>query len=252
MKKHRQKIMLVAGCSHSAGSEIDGTDDSAYNREHSFGNQLAKIRGYTPINIAISGHSNPAIARSVLDWFDRCYDPESMDVFVCVGWTESIRVDCPSPYQINYRDWNASVDHYTDDHNNFLQVNAGWAGNNYAEQRIIPYWQDFQVRQPVSLELISINAVLQLQYFFQMHGVDYIMCNTMHMFTTPCEHLDFYIKLVHRKKYYGMLDNSLGFFWHYRNRGYENPKAKYWHHGEQAHLEHAHVLNGLIENPEVT
>lgn len=39
----KEKIMLVTGCSHAGGSEIDGTEDSAYNREHSFGNVLGKI-----------------------------------------------------------------------------------------------------------------------------------------------------------------------------------------------------------------
>ena len=36
-----EKIMLIAGCSHAAGSEIDGTEDSVYNRQHSFGALLA-------------------------------------------------------------------------------------------------------------------------------------------------------------------------------------------------------------------
>ena len=33
MKK--EKILLIAGCSHAAGSEIDGDEDSQYNRDHS-------------------------------------------------------------------------------------------------------------------------------------------------------------------------------------------------------------------------
>ena len=32
-----------------------------------------------------------------------------------------------------------------------------------------------------------------------------------------------------------LLDNDAAFFWHYRNAGYENPKAKYWHHNEEPH-----------------
>ena len=34
----KEKIMLIAGGSDLAGSEIDGSDDSYYNRDNSFGN----------------------------------------------------------------------------------------------------------------------------------------------------------------------------------------------------------------------
>ena len=32
-----------------------------------------------------------------------------------------------------------------------------------------------------------------------------------------------------------MLDNEESFFWKYRDAGFENPKAKYWHHNEVPH-----------------
>jgi hypothetical protein len=41
MKQIKEKILLIAGCSHTAGSEIDGSEDSKHNRKHSYGNQLA-------------------------------------------------------------------------------------------------------------------------------------------------------------------------------------------------------------------
>ena len=44
-----------------------------------------------------------------------------------------------------------------------------------------------------------------------------------------------------------MLDNDAAFFWHYRNAGYENPKAKYWHHNEEPHRLHAEKLFNFIE-----
>ena len=37
-----RKIGIVAGCSHSAGSEIDGDQDSLYNREHAYGSLLVE------------------------------------------------------------------------------------------------------------------------------------------------------------------------------------------------------------------
>ena len=55
------KLMLISGCSHTAGSEIDGSQDSKYNREHSFGAVLANMMGYTPINMAEPAAPNSSI-----------------------------------------------------------------------------------------------------------------------------------------------------------------------------------------------
>ena len=38
-------VALIAGCSHTAGFEIDGTEDPEHNRQHSWGNQLAHMLG---------------------------------------------------------------------------------------------------------------------------------------------------------------------------------------------------------------
>ena len=90
------KIGLVAGCSHSAGAEIDGNEDSLYNRDNSFGSLLCKKLGYEPINIALGGATNSGIARSVLRWINENYKPNEMEVFVCIGWTESSRLEVPA------------------------------------------------------------------------------------------------------------------------------------------------------------
>ena len=39
-----------------------------------------------------------------------------------------------------------------------------------------------------------------------------------------------------------------GFFWFYRNQGFENPKAKYWHHDETPHRLQAERLFNFINN----
>ena len=82
----KEKIMLIAGCSHAAGSEINGQEDSVYNRQHSFGARLANKLGYKPINIATNGASNSCIARSILNWFDQNYDENTMEIFVLTSW----------------------------------------------------------------------------------------------------------------------------------------------------------------------
>ena len=85
---HSMTKCLVAGCSHSAGFEIDGSEDSAYNRAHSFGNVLSTRLSLNAHNISLGAQSNSAIARSVIDYCENNSDVE----FVCVGWSEMTRV----------------------------------------------------------------------------------------------------------------------------------------------------------------
>jgi len=241
-----KRILLIAGCSHTGGSEIDGSEDSEYNRKNSFGGILAVKLDRKPINIAMVAMSNRAIARSVLNWFDKEYNADTMDVKVLIGWTETTRIDLPNPHAIGYAPANTAADYYTKINEDFLQINAGWAGGNDYEKDVIPYWHEYQAKHEFMCELECINTVLQMQYFFNSKGIDYVMTNTMEMFSSENTHLQFYIDLVDQSKYMDMLDNDAAFFWHYRNAGYENPKAKYWHHNEEPHRLHAKKLFEFI------
>lgn len=240
----KEKILLISGCSHTGGSEIDGSQDSVYNRENSFGGLLAKKLNRRPINCALVAMSNRAIARSVLDWFNKFYDSTTMDVMVLFGWTEAIRIDFPDTYTpgIDYLSANTAADYYSKINERFLQINAGWAGGADWEKEVIPYWHDYQAKHESMCELDCINIVLQMQYFCKMNDVDYLMCNTMKMFSPENSHLQFYIDLIDQSKYMNMLDNDKSFYWYYRNAGYSNPKAKYWHHDETPHRLYADEL----------
>jgi len=236
-----ERILLISGCSHTSGSEIDGNQDSKYNRANSFGGVLAKKLNRKPVNLALVSMSNRAIVRSILDWFDKFYQPD-MDVMVLIGWTENIRIDFPNPYNVDYKCANPDADYYCEANEDFLQINAGWPGGNEYEKSVIPYWHEYQAKHEFMCELHCINLILQMQYFLNMHGCDYLMCNTMKMFSPENTHLQFYINLVDHSKYMNMLDNDKSFFWYYRNAGYENPKAKYWHHNEEPHRLYAEKL----------
>ncbi len=70
----------------------------------------------------------------------------------------------------------------------------------------------------------------------------------MHMFTENSKHVKEMTRLVDENNYYklhGTQDDA--FFWKYRNLGYENPKAKYWHHNEMPHQLYAEELYKFIE-----
>ena len=239
--------MLIAGGSDPAGSEIDGSEDSAYNREHAFGNLLAGKLGYEPINIALNGATNGSIARSVLEWFYENYDPATMKVFVLVGWSESARMEVPVDWKSWYHDSNPAVDWFSKSSEDYLRINMGWKGSIERELEIIKYHQEFMARSGQYLEIQSANLVLQLEYFFKMHKVEYVMCNTLYMFTKD-NHIKFYLDKIDSTRYINFDNNDECFYWKYKNAGYTNPKAKYWHHGEEPHVLYSEKLFEFIKN----
>lgn len=243
-----KKIGLIAGCSHSAGAEIDGTMDSKYNREHAFGSILANKLGYEPLNISINGSANAGIARSIILWFSENYDPSTMDVYVIVGWTESSRMEVPAKHHpSDFHSGNPSIDWYDSSANSYLRINYGWEGGDQYEKAIIPKYHEFMAHNETYLEYYSATNVLMLQYFLKMHNIPYVMCDTMKMFTEDEHFTSYLVNQIDTRYYYNLgKDHNESFYWKYRNLGYENPNAKYWHHNEEPHNLYAEELYKFV------
>jgi hypothetical protein len=71
------------------------------------------------------------------------------------------------------------------------------------------------------------------------------------MFGTKDIHNTFYLDQIDESKYYNMLDNDQSFYTKYKNLGYTNPNAKYWHHDETPHAMYADELYNFIESQNV-
>lgn len=245
----KEKILLIAGCSHAAGSEIDGTEDSDYNRHNCFGSKIATRLGRKPINMSIAGYNNSAIARSVLKWFSSTYDPKKMDVMVLVAWTDSTRLELPidnlrtTPPEPSYHNW------FDVTSQSFNRTIMGYTGdkNNPEEREMLEKIQRFIVENERFVEIISLNYVLQLQYFFQSKKINYLMCNSMPLFQSHTTHLGYYLSLIDATKYYGVYNAEEAFYPKYKKEGYSNLKAKYWHHDEIPHNLFAEELLGFIQ-----
>lgn len=244
----KEKIALIAGCSHSAGSEIDGTADSTYNRNNSFGSLLATKMGYKPVNIAINGSTNSGIARSILSWFDEHYNSDTMDVYVVIGWTESSRLEIPCKHRpSDFHSGNTAIDWYDKSADNYIRINYGWKGHDSYEKSIIPEYHKFMADNEPYLEYQSASTVLMVQFFLQSRNVKYVMCNTMNMFMPNDSHISNLTKLIDSKYYYNFYkDHNKSFYWKYKNLGYENSKARYWHHNEEPHRLYAEELYKFI------
>jgi hypothetical protein len=240
----KEKLLLISGCSHASGSEIDGTEDSIYNRQHSFGNLLAKKIGRRPVNISSSASNNQCIARSIIEWFDECYESKSMDIFVLACWTESSRIDVPINRTTWYERWNLSSDYISKTARDYIRVNLGYKGSGKEEMDVIAGCHQFIANNPIYIEIISANLILQIQYFLKLKQINFIMCNTMHMFS-EARQLNFYMNQIDQSCYLNLTDNNQSFYWKYKNEGYINPKAKYWHHGEEPHRLYSEELYKL-------
>ena len=239
--------MLIAGCSHAAGSEINGQEDSVYNRQHSFGALTARHLGYRPVSIAKNGMTNPGIARSILNWFLHNYDPEKMEVFVLVAWTESTRMEIHTGEMYGYNLSSKAADWYDKTADRYLRITFGWDGSTPEEKAIVPKYHRFMSENEKFLETFTMQLVLQLQFFFNSKNVKYLMCNSSHVFSKDSSHLVDYCKLVDNTKYFNMLQQDEAFYTKYKNLGYKNDKAKYWHHDEIPHKLYAEELIQFLE-----
>ena len=242
----KEKVLLIAGCSHSCGSEIDGTEDSQYNRQHSFGNQLANKLSRRAINIGSNASTNQSIARSILDWVNSKYDAGSMDLMVLVAWTESSRLEFPAEWKYWYERANGATDWMSMVSRDYARLNPAWEPGSEHEKKFNNIYKDLIVNHPVFVETITANLVLQIEYLLKYKSIDYVMCNTMYMFTKN-KHTEFFIDLIDKTNYLNIADNDLTFWEKYRKLGYTNPKAKYWHHNEQAHSDFANILLDFIQ-----
>lgn len=245
----KEKVMLIAGCSHAAGSEIDGNQDSKYNREHSFGGVLAKKMEYRPVNISAPGSTNPTIARSIIEWIDTEYDSEKMELFVLVAWTDSVRMEIPAdrinPYHLysgNAADWSSRTSEQ------YSRILLGYEGDSETERKQIAYYHRFISDNYIYLGILTLNLVLQVQYFLKMKNINYLMCNTMALVENNIHgHMDFYFNQVDQNKYIWLTDSKKSFYWRFRDAGFVNQKAKYWHHGEEPHRIFANELYEFIK-----
>lgn len=232
----KRKITLIAGCSHSSGAEIDGSMDSMYNRSNSFGSILSTMLDREAINIAINGSTNQTIARSVLNWFSTQYDEASMDVVVLISWTEPARLEIPWHTIYHYENDNTCSSWFDMSSNLYNRVLFGWEGSTMEEKDVMSYFHKFMAEQSVIIETWSANLILQLQYFFKLKNINYLMCNTLHMFTPGDKQIEPLLKHIDTTCYYNLrCTQDEAFYWKYRHMGYINEKAKYWHHGLEPH-----------------
>lgn len=90
------KVLLVAGCSHSCGSEIASVGshrEEPKNLEKCFGNKIALRNNMQMVNIAFPASSNRLIVDNIIKNLNRLTETgiSSEDIIVLIGWSSFSR-----------------------------------------------------------------------------------------------------------------------------------------------------------------
>ena len=246
--------MVIGGCSHTAGAEIDGTMDSEYNRSKSFANRFAEKLGYIPINLAIPGATNTHIARTVTSYFDEHKDlvnNKTNDFAVMVNWTECCRLEAPVPFEFD-GDTNTSAS-WALIREKYVRVNPGYRGHSVRERPFTDLMQRFMVENETFCQIYSLNLVLQLQWFCKANNYRYFMSSAGYLHTPEYkEWTSRLIRQVDTKHFYEFRDNyNYAFYEKFKDKGMDSPLAQYGHYGEEAHRLHAEDLYNYFKKANV-
>ena len=266
-----RKIFLSFGCSHTAGSEIDGRGDSDYNRQHSYGAKLAEKFGYDEhLNFAQCGGCNQRIFVLTTQVINEIIHNENTlipysdaEYFFLIGWTSLNRFEL----------------RYSDD-NKYVYTQCGAAGDNI-DPKVIPtcigmepqliHERDLQrtaehipyITNPMIMADYLASYVFSVQQLCKAHNIKYYMFNSIENFCkTDGMHsnrlnteemlyrpgnLNIY-KHIDRSCYYHPESYELNYYrWCTNVKGHDNRSNKYWHLGEEAHQDWAdHIYPEIV------
>lgn len=245
MSLAKERIILIAGCSHTGGYEIDGTMDSEYNRKHSYGGLLATKYHRTPIHLAAGGVSNSYILRNVLLWFANNYDPETQDVLCLVGWTDSSRWEIPLKLGQDIQSNNPNLTWFDKSLNDYLTIQMGWTHDHPDRPEQVAMQKTYHNligEFPEQMEILSFNYALQLQSFFKSLGITYVMADTLYNFDLNNIWLSPQANLLDTTRYLNPGDPCESFYLKYSEK-YPNVSQNYLHLGAEAHQDFAQEID---------
>lgn len=246
-----ERVLVINGCSHSAGSEIPGRwiGDGRECRDNSFGALLAKRLDRKPIHLAIPGGSNDWISRTSMSWvgdnFEKIKNNE-LDVLFLVHWTGAERWEyrfSESAFETPFVDHdhdtfyrNLTIGHnQVDSLNDFSKSVYKTFTKMFASSQ--DFWSDNKMRNVISLQ--SFLQVMKIPYWFGNAFDSFVQTKTSASMT----------KLIDRT-YFPYADNiEKSYYWFCREAGFENQDEKniLWHLGGKAHEYYANFLKEELD-----
>lgn len=248
MKKQikQEKVLLVAGCSHSCGSEIEeaGLAESEYNVNNSYGGVLATELNLKHYNIASSNNSNKIIISNVVHHIHlllKSYNPK--DIFVIVGWTGFAR------YEVVHKEvlhrWTFNSD-----------KNRWWHNRPKEIQDYHRIWQKF-VNQNMLCNNHVLNYVL-LKNFLDHQKINYFFFNAVHSLDyADKDYLQFhddqnidqigYEMIKNDERYYFPFEESKTFFHTLKEKFDPFEDGRWYHFKEDGHHAWAEIIKPFIQ-----
>lgn len=245
-----ERLLVINGCSHSAGSEIPGAGigDGRECRDQSFGALLAAELNRTPVHLALPGGSNDWIHRVSTAWLadhKNQIDAGELDVMFLVHWTACERTEyrfTDNPYNHQFIDYD-----YDDYYKSFsIGTPAPTSGlpktvfETFSKMFVdgTDYWSDNKIKNIVSLQSI-----------LKSNNCSYWFGNAFDTFV-PTKTYNSLIKLIDTKYYPYLNDRDKSYYWMCKNAGFDNQDKtnKIWHLGKDAHEYYTKFLLEEIKN----
>ena len=240
-----KKILVINGCSHSVGSEIDGPgiNDGRRCRDQSFGSLLAKKLDMEVVHLALPGGSNDRISRSTLAWLGDNIDAinsREIDPIFLIHWTGAQR----SEFRVSTEPFPSPlVDHKNND-DSYRPLSVGLVSTSLGiSKKITDWFNHLFVYDEIYWSDNKIKNILTLQNTFKTHGLKYWFGDSFDFFTKG-KNFNSFAKLVDQK-YFPYFDNlDMTYYWFCKNNGYNNidPTNQIWHLGADAHEFYSNFL----------
>jgi len=244
MPKHNFTHVLINGCSHSAGSELEGSGigEGNYNRDNCFGAQFAKSLGCTYTNIAYPGGSNDYIARSTMYWILDNKELAKNTLFL-IHWTGTDRTEYfydegeTSSYDFITHTADKKVAHLHPQHY------PDWAPAKWKKNLDVLSTNLF-INQ-VHWDINRYNNIISTQELLKSNGYKYIFRNGFQC----CENkprYQYYIDKIDKENFLHFDNLQESFYEHCVEGGFDISGQEYWHHKLAAHTYWSNRLLSLL------
>lgn len=236
------KQVLINGCSHSAGSEIEkpGEGESVYNRLNCFGAQFANKLGVPNINLSNPGGSNDYIARSTMFW---CLEhPEEVkDTLFLIHWTGPDRSEYFVRDTIHEDDlfWMDEV--YDVDVGNISTGEFLWTNYYKDDKKRVKGLSSRLFFSEVHWEINRYLNIIRTQTLLKSLGAKYIFRNAFTQAQKEPRYERYYTK-IDESNYPHLFNINESFFEHCLDKGFDIDGQLLHHHKIEAHTYWAEKL----------
>lgn len=231
--KYNFNRILINGCSHSAGSEIEGSGigESHYNRENCFGAQIAKMCNVNNINLSLPGGSNDYIYRTTLLW---CINNPHLvnDTLFLIHWTGPNRTEFFVDETIYDGFWQ---DETYDKKVGHVHPGYVWPGFTKKDQRRLIKASNIMFQYDTHWQINRYMNIIGLQTILKNYNARFIFRNAFECCNNDDNRFSDYYNLIDKETFIGIDDKGESFFEHCLNSGFSIEKQLLWHHGLDAH-----------------